>query len=59
MYKIGDLVQVGNLLGLIAHKDDSILFSREQRWYLVDFFSKTEFEARLVYESDISSLTIK
>lgn len=59
MYTIGDLVQVSGLLGLIVKKDDSILFSREQRWYLVDFLSESEFEPRLVYESDISCLTIK
>tara|TARA_R110000824_G_scaffold346117_1_gene532840 strand:- start:683 stop:862 length:180 start_codon:yes stop_codon:yes gene_type:complete len=59
MYRIGDLVQVSGLLGLVVKKDDSILFSREQRWYLVDFLSESEFEPRLVNESDIYCLTIK
>jgi hypothetical protein len=58
-YNVGDLVEVSGLLGMVIKKDDSILFSREQRWYLVDFFAKTEFEPRLVYENDISLLTIK
>ena len=58
-YKLGDLVLVHGLLGLVVKKNDSILFSREEMWYLIDFFSKDEYEPRLVHENDVSCLTIK
>jgi hypothetical protein len=54
-YVIGDLVQVCGILGLVVQK----LFSKDKRWYLIDFLSKTEFEPRLVHESDIFLLTRK
>ena len=58
-YVIGDLVQVCGILGLVVKKDDSVLFNRDNRWYLIDFLSKAEFEPRLVHESDIFLLTRK
>jgi len=58
-YVVGDLVQVCGLLGLVVQKDNSMLFSKDKRWYLIDFLSKTEFEPRLVHESDVNLLTKK
>ncbi len=59
MYKVGDLVEVSGLLGLVIKKDDTILFSRENKWHRIAFFSESEFEPRLVHEDDIYFLTIK
>ena len=59
IYEVGDLVQVTGLLGLIVPKNNNILFSREDKWYLIDFLSESEFERRLVHENDLNLLTTK
>jgi hypothetical protein len=59
IYEVGDLVQVTGLLGLIVQKNNTILFSREDKWYLIDFLSESEFERRLVHENDLNLLTTK